>query len=428
MTPSIAFYGQPFDEAESAGSLLKEMLDDPELSSLTIVVAWVRYRGLLRLKTDIDAFRKRGGTVRAILGINEGGATRPGLLGILRTSDDAYIFHDRGGGTFHPKIYLGEGDEKAVLLVGSSNLTPGGLFINVEASTSTLFELPDESKHPALLAAQQFIARLIEDEDACKPLTESTLKSLLKDARYRIAGHERNRPRSSARLPGADPEDIDETGSIDDSSEEPQLFSRSRRTRAVIPPLTQADREELASLEIADPEELTPAAPRRAQDMTPPPERADEPSQSGSSTTLTTDDFWTKEMSPSDAQQGSGSATTKPTGLLRLTQESHEIDPQTWFRRTLFRTPVAWRNSIDRRGNPIEVAEVEFEVHIKGVTRGTFVLKVDHAPHREALQRNIPTILHWGSDLGKELRRTDYSGQMLTVERLDGGRYLLTID
>ena len=130
-------------------------------------------------------------------------------------------------------------------------------------------------------------------------------------------------------------------------------------------------------------------------------------------------------MTRSDAQQVS--ASSNPTGVLRLTQENPEINHLTWFRQTLFRAPVVWRPDVDQRGNPIEVADVPFHVRINGQDRGTMVLKVDHGPHREAQQGNVPTIVHWGRGLAADLRANDYSGQILVLERLDGGEYRLAI-
>jgi hypothetical protein len=110
-----------------------------------------------------------------------------------------------------------------------------------------------------------------------------------------------------------------------------------------------------------------------------------------------------------------------------LTKAGHDIDHLTWFRRTFFREPVDWKPAVDRGKKPIELADVEFDVTIDGVDRGTFKLKVDHGPHRESKQGNVPTLIHWGPELGAMLRAHDHSGQMLTLERLEGGSYRLTI-
>ena len=38
--------------------------------------------------------------------------------------------------TFHPKLYIIDGETASVIVVGSSNLTRGGLFANYEAQIS----------------------------------------------------------------------------------------------------------------------------------------------------------------------------------------------------------------------------------------------------------------------------------------------------
>jgi hypothetical protein len=431
MAPSVSFHGQPFGKARPAGSILRAMLDDDELSTIAIVVAWVRFRGLLRLKPSFEAFRKRGGRLRVVLGVDEGGATRPGLLGAMRLANEAYVFKDACGGTFHPKVYLGEGAHKAELLVGSTNLTPGGLYVNVEASTLTVFDLPAEDKHPALGDARLFIAGLIDDREACRRLTRKTVDELCADKRYRIALNERPRSRARGRPRGADRADIDETAAGAGTDEPGPLFSPSRRRRTRIPSLTQADRDELAALELDDPQEPGPPGAAGSPEGGVPPSA---PVSSGSpvpSSALappgapSVTDVWTKKMNRSDAQQVS--ERSNPTGLLRLTKEDHDVDPQTWFRRTFFRAPVKWKRTTDRRNNRVEQADVKFDVRIEGVDLGKFKLKVDYGIHREAKQKNIPTVIHWGPDLAKALRKRDRSGRMLTLERLDGGSYRLSI-
>jgi hypothetical protein len=139
---TLDFRGQPFDEDGTAGAFLRRALGDPELTAVTAAVAWARFRGLGRLTDALEAFRERGGFLRIIVGIDEGGATRPGLMAALTFFDEAYVFHDPSSRTFHPKIYLADGPRKAILLVGSSNATPGGLFANYEASLEATFELP----------------------------------------------------------------------------------------------------------------------------------------------------------------------------------------------------------------------------------------------------------------------------------------------
>jgi HKD family nuclease len=138
VAPTLDFFGQPFSDEETTAAFLTATVEDPEIEVLTIVVAWARFRGLRRIKEALESFRARGGELRIILGIDEGGATRPGLMLALELATEAFVFHDPAGWTIHPKVYLGEGQRKAILFVGSSNATPGGLFGNYEASLKAL--------------------------------------------------------------------------------------------------------------------------------------------------------------------------------------------------------------------------------------------------------------------------------------------------
>jgi len=61
----------------------------------------------------------------------------------------------------------------------------------------------------------------------------------------------------------------------------------------------------------------------------------------------------------------------------------------------------------------------------KGV--GTIPLRVDHAAYRVADQRNVPTVLQWGKALGATLRRRDYAGTYVVLEKLADGSYRLEL-
>lgn len=87
---------------------------------------------------------------------------------------------------------------------------------------------------------------------------------------------------------------------------------------------------------------------------------------------------------------------------------------------------MSWSPSQDRRKNPIELALVDFDVSVLGTPRGIQRLTVDHAPHREALQGNVPTIIHWGP-LAAELRHNDYAERSVTIERLRNGTFRMLI-
>jgi catechol 2,3-dioxygenase-like lactoylglutathione lyase family enzyme len=91
MVSTLHFRGQPFEEDDTAGAFLRRVLADPEVPAVTVAVAWARFRGLRRLKDALGGFRERGGFLRIIVGIDEGGATGPGLMAALDFFDEATV-------------------------------------------------------------------------------------------------------------------------------------------------------------------------------------------------------------------------------------------------------------------------------------------------------------------------------------------------
>ena len=130
-------------------------------------------------------------------------------------------------------------------------------------------------------------------------------------------------------------------------------------------------------------------------------------------------------MSRADAQKPDR-ADTNPTGVLRLSQAGHNIDWRTWFRHILLGS-ATWAATTDTRGNPTETATIPMHVTVAQVPRGVVNVRVDHAPHREAGQANVPTILHWGTTLGAILRATDYHNHTATISHMSDGTFRLDI-
>ena len=99
-----------------------------------LVSAFVRVSGIARLEPAITAFRGNGGTVRAVVGVDQKGTSTEGLRVLLATVDEAWVFHNPGPSTFHPKVYAFDSARTSIAFVGSNNLTAGGLYVNTEAS------------------------------------------------------------------------------------------------------------------------------------------------------------------------------------------------------------------------------------------------------------------------------------------------------
>jgi HKD family nuclease len=384
----VRFAGQPFADEPSLLQILSGSL--AESRSLTAIVAWAKRSGLSRLAEAATKFRKAGGHSSVIVGIDEGGATYQGLQMAIDLFDDVFVFHDRGGRTMHTKGYLVESESKAVLVIGSNNLTAGGLFFNYEAALVAQLNLADANARALRDQFIAYVSRVLAEKELCIRLTPEVLEKLRAGKQYRIQDEDRRRQqRGEADRVGDSDSDLD----VDADS----LFGTGTQSKHIIP----SPRAKPAKKQ--DP--IPPLAERRAAVLSEP--------------VL----WWSKRLSRSDAQQLHG-ATSNPTNTLRLSQAGYDIDWRTFFRQEFF-GELEWR---PRKDLPrVEEAQVPIELVVDGQGLGTHNLLVDYDSSREAYQANITTFLHWGEVMGRTLKSHDYTGCFVVLEKFEDLSFRLTI-
>lgn len=135
---------QPFAE-KSVGDFINEALGGVhgDFSSFQVSVAFAKRSGVQYIEDMLKEFLGHGKSAQVVVGVDLGGTTSEGLealLNALGESGELFINHDESAfTTFHPKIYFFEGPEKSIIIVGSGNLTQGGLYSNDEGFA--IFEL-----------------------------------------------------------------------------------------------------------------------------------------------------------------------------------------------------------------------------------------------------------------------------------------------
>jgi HKD family nuclease len=129
---------QPWSE-RTLGDILQLALKG-EISSFErfdAAVAFAKRSGVQHVADLIRDFAGTNGGVRIVVGIDQHGTSAEGLSDLLAAVGDRgsiWIFHDSDPYvTFHPKLYLFRGPAEALLIIGSGNLTQGGLYSNDEA-------------------------------------------------------------------------------------------------------------------------------------------------------------------------------------------------------------------------------------------------------------------------------------------------------
>jgi len=130
------------------GEKLQEILLSGNFDTFYMIVAYVKESGVIRLKPFIEKFKSAGGIVKAVVGIDQKLTSIQGLALLMPLCDEIYVYHSENPmQTFHPKVYtFVKKDKKAVILIGSNNLTSGGLYTNYEFSSCNEYNLEDKSQ------------------------------------------------------------------------------------------------------------------------------------------------------------------------------------------------------------------------------------------------------------------------------------------
>lgn len=162
------------------GRVLSDMLDaDPSASRVIFVSAFVSVQTIMRVKQQVLDLKESGVNVRFVLGIDLGGTSQEVLKEVLGWGIDIRIVKHRiPGHTFHPKLYLFEWADHAIIIIGSNNITEGGFFGNYESAARINYDLPQDSD--AFGNACVELARFLEPEGpVAYPLTETFLGELV---------------------------------------------------------------------------------------------------------------------------------------------------------------------------------------------------------------------------------------------------------
>jgi hypothetical protein len=397
------FAGQPFDDHLNLVDFIERIRADG-CNELKIAVAWAKRSGLGRVWDALNEFRNQGGTVTLVLGVSEGGATREGLELALELADHPYVFHDPRR-TFHPKVYFASSPSRRSLLIGSSNLTAGGLSWNYEASMWVDWEAGEDTT--VTEGVLMWFDMLIAATGSCRPLTAELIDQLERSDDILLGSETRAR---RVRTKKSDtPEDNDSTNVSTIGGLFKPVTSGLRKLPGLSakfappggpPPAGSTEHPQAAGKALKTPAHAA-AAPFSVTDV----QRR-----------------WFKQLDNTAAQQVK-STNSRATGNLRLSKEGAAVNHTTYFREDFF-GDLPW-TSTEGKESEQEVV-VTFRTWIDGDDFDLQELRLSHDPRRISNQGNVPTVLHWGQ-LSKVLRRTNYVGHYVSLERTKGGAYNLVI-
>lgn len=178
----VTVLAQPDRDTRTIGASVEEALRWNDARSAWFAVAWARRSGLTLLEPAIKCLRDRHRSVRALIGIDQHGSTEEALSLAMALFSEARVYHDSSRfKTFHPKLYVVEADGRARAVIGSGNLTEGGLSINYELALQIDLDLTDVGDATILQDFRAWFDRRWADRDASRRLTRTLIQRLLAD-------------------------------------------------------------------------------------------------------------------------------------------------------------------------------------------------------------------------------------------------------
>ena len=348
----------------------------PGVEKAILGVAFVRRSGVSLIADALGAVASES---RVFAGIRNGVTSIQGIRSLLGTGTRVYAV-DTGSASvlFHPKVYFARGGDECRLVVGSPNLTAGGLSQNIEASVCVSLE------------------RGWEEDDAIAECVESAF----------------------AALPTSHPRHVFELTAA-------QLSSLGEQGRLVDEDLVRPGPLPLnAGVDAGDALPRIPLhTPARAERVRPP-ARTRQPRPSDSLELM----WRSKPLVERDLNIPSGQGT-HPTGSINLDKGllDADTDHRTYFRSVVF-AELEWKPDAPT----VELASARFRLVIKRVDRGEFDGVVAHTTSTTSatfLQRNAMTRLRWGA-MSEYVRKPELLGRTLQLFRSsrDARYFVIEID
>lgn len=189
--PNTTVINQPLNG--NLGDYLISCLEDADFDIANIIVAFAKNSGVLRLKPALEQFKARGAEINIFVGIDLDGTSYEALISLSKLADKLYVVHTESDQTFHSKVYNFKKKDRSIVVVGSNNLTAGGLWTNLESCSIEQLDLSEQSDRSVQCQIDSYISDITEMqglsmEIKCQEDIEALLEAgyVSKEAKTRI--------------------------------------------------------------------------------------------------------------------------------------------------------------------------------------------------------------------------------------------------
>lgn len=383
--------------------VVRELFDVPDIERVVLSVAFVGDDGVRQIEDQLRAYADH---VTVFAGIRNDITSHQALTRLHGIIGDHLHIVDTGSRNviFHPKLYLVRGNARARLVIGSANLTLGGLNNNIEASMMLDFDLTDDGDKGVVddIEAKLLALPTSYPENVIQIRSVSELDELLASGRL-IDEMAALPPRPTTSTGGGGSSDTVPRITL----MVPPLRRTLRRARAPGVRTTRARGSRFPTAAAAQvPTAPVPVTPGVQLELV------------WESKPLTRRDL---TIPDADGTHATGSMNLDK-GLL-----PEEVDHRHYFRDDVFPS-LTWTS----RSPAVDEAFAKFQLVLKNINYGEFDLRLGHTTSttsRAYLQKNAMTRLSWGP-MRPYIAQADLIGRTLELyrDRADPTRFVLEID
>lgn len=382
------------------------LFDIPSIERIIVSVAFVNLSGVELLEPQL---KKHSAKTKAFIGIRNDITSVQGAKHLLDLGMSLYVV-DTGSRTvlFHPKLYLVKGNAHARLVVGSANLTIGGLNNNIEASVTIELDLKNADELALVESIEkEFDALAKEYPEHVLEITKAAELGALQASGRLIDEMMTSppRPTGAATFPAED---------------------TLSKIKLKVVPLRRA--LIAAKKTAAKPGPVSAPVVKKTAGAKKVVTTASLPSTSPAIGVEYELVWESKELSRSDLNIPKGE-NTNVKGSISLDKGllPAEIDHRHYFREEVF-AALAW----EPRGKTVEEAYAKCQLVLKGVSYGEFDVPISHTKgttSKTYKQNNAMTRLRWGP-LRPYVAKDDLLGRTLALyrDKADPQRFVLELD
>jgi HKD family nuclease len=378
---------------------LRELFDVPDIENVMLSVAFISESGVQQIEAVL---RLHAGIATVFAGVRNDITSHQGLVRLYNIVSKLYAV-DTGSRNvvFHPKLYLVRGKRNARIVIGSANLTLGGLNNNIEAGLLLDYDLSSADDKAIVDEIETQLAAMPCDypDNILKVGTVADIDILLASGRL-VDEMAVPPPRPTTQTAGSDGND------------------KVPKIKLKVPLLRRALTGSKARLTLPIHAKVSAPSITAATPYVPMPAIGVEFELAWESKPLTRRDLTIPEA-----------GGTHATGSINLDKGllPEDVDHRHYFRDSVFPN-LAWVS----RSNTVDEAFAKFQLILKGISYGEFDLAIRHTTSTMTTaykQRNAMTRLSWGP-MREYVARPDLIGRTLALyrDRVDSTRFVLEID